>query len=412
VRPPKEGYPLAVVDERKALIRFARRAKARLAFARGLEWTIRALFHVCWVALAAVLVQKLFGWPLPVVPGLLGLGAAAVVVGLAAAFLPPVPLHVAAGIVDARAGWKERLSSALSLGEVTHPMEAALLADTAARLGRTSVSELIPLRLPGELKLLPIALLVVAGVAWFLPPFDLVGFVADTRKKADEKKKVVEALQKLQEKKKALEKGEAQSDAAKQIVKKIDEMMKEFEKTPPSDPKQALAQLNQLQDELKKMKDEAGKAQAMAEKIQQAMQKDQGEAGELGNLLKAGKFEAAAQELAKMREKLQKGQMTPAEKEKLQKQLDALAEKLGKKGLEELEKKLAEAEKGLEKNEEQGLENLEKELSELEDGLKDNEALGDALKDLEDLADSLAKGEKECPKCGKKKDKDGEKGEG
>ncbi|HEX7898953.1 MAG TPA: hypothetical protein VF950_14415 [Planctomycetota bacterium] len=398
-----------MVDERKALVRFARRAKARLAFARGLEWTIRALFHACWVALAAVLVQKLFGWPLPVVPGLLGLGAAAVVVGLVAAFLPPMPLHVAAGIVDARAGWKERLSSALSIQDVTHPMEAALLADTAGRLGRTSVSELIPLRAPRELKLLPIALLVVAGVAWLLPPFDLMGYVAEARKKSDEKKKVVEALQKLQEKKKELEKGEAQSDAVKQVVKKIDDLTREFEKNPPSDPKQALAQLNQLQDELKKMKDEAGKAQAMAEKIQQAMQKDQGESGELGKLLKAGKFDAAAQELAKMRNKLQEGKMTPEEKEKLRKAMEALAEQLNKKGLEELEKKLAEAQKGLEENDEEKLDGLQKELSELEDGLKDADALADALKDLEDLAESLAQGEKECPKCGKKKD--GEKGD-
>ena len=397
-----------MIDERKALLRFARRAKARLAFARGLEWTIRALFHACWVALAAVLVQKLFGWPLPVVPGLLGLGAAAVVVGLAAAFLPPVPLHVAAGIVDAKAGWKERLSSALSIGEVSHPMEAALLADTASRLGRTSVSELIPLRAPRELKFIPIALLVVAGVAWFLPPFDLMGYVAEARKKSEEKAKVVEALQKLLEKKKELEKGEAQSEAVKQLVKKIDEMTREFEKNPPSDPKQALAQLNQLQDELKKMKDEAGKAQAMAEKIQQAMQKDQGESGELGNLLKAGKFDAAAQELAKMRNKLQEGKMTPEEKEKLRKAMDALAEQLNKKGLEELEKKLAEAQKGLEENDEQKMEGLQDELSELEDGLKDADALADALQDLEDLAESLAQGEKECPKCGKKKD--GEKG--
>lgn len=401
-----------MVDERKALLRFARRARARLAFTRGVEWTIRALFHVCWVALAAVLAQKLFGWELPVVSGLLGLGGAALFVGLAAAFLPPVPLHVAAGVVDARAGWKERLSSALSIQDVTQPMEAALLADTASRLGRTSVSELIPLRAPRELKLIPVALLVVGLTAWLLPPFDLMGFVAEARKKDAEKKKVVEALQKLLDKKKELEKKEGQSEAVKQIVKKIDDMTRELEKNPPSDPKQALAQLNQLQDELKKMKDEAGKAQAMAEKIQQAMQKDQGESGELGKLLKAGKFEAAAQELAKMRDKLQSGQMTPEEKQKLEKQMDALAEKLGKKGLEELEKKLAEARKGLEENKEEKLDGLQDELGDLEDGLKDAEALADALKDLEDLADSLAEGQKECPKCGKQKKEKGEDGEG
>lgn len=395
-------------DERTALLRFARRARARLAFARGLEWAFRGLFHASVLALAAVLVHKVTGWPLPVVPGLLGLGAAALLVGLVAAFLPPVPLHVAAGIVDARAGWKERLSSSLAIRNVAHPMEAALLADTAARLGRTSPSELIPLRAPGELKLIPLALLLTAGLAWLLPPFDLSGFAAEARKKEEEKKTLVEALRKLQEKKKELEKKEGQSEAVKQAVQKIDEMARDFEKSPPSDPKQALAALNQLQDELKKMKDEAAKAQAMAERVQQAMRMDQGESGELGKLLKAGKFEAAAQELAKTRNKLQDGKMTPEEREKLRKGMDALADPLARKGLEELERKLAQAREGVEKGDEEKLDGLQDALSELEDGLRDAEALGDALKDLEDLADALAKGEKECPSCGKKKAKDGD----
>ncbi len=399
-----------VVDERKALIRFARRARARLAFARGLEWTFRALFHASLVALAAVLVHKAFAWPLPVVPGLLGLGAAALLVGLVAAFVPPIPLHVAAGMVDARAGWKERLSSALALRDVANPMEAALVADTAALLGRKSISALIPLRAPGELKLIPLALLLTAGLAWLLPPLDLLGSSAEARRKDEDKKKVVEALEKLRDKKKELEKGEAPTDAVKQVVKKIDAMVQEFEKNPPSDPKQALAQLSQLSDELKKMKDEAAKAQAMAEKIQQAMQKEGAEAGELGKLLQAGKFEAAAQELAKMRNALQEGKLTPEQKKKLQEQMDKLAEQLSKKGLEALEKKLADAQKGLQEEKEELLDGLQDELSKLGDGQKDAEALADALKDLEDLADALAKGEKECPSCGKKKE--GPDGEG
>ncbi len=402
-----------IVDERKALVRFARRAKVRLAFARGVEWTLRALFHAALVALAAVLVHKIFAWPLPVVPGLIGLGAAALAIGVAAAFLPGIPLHVAAGVVDERAGWKERLSSALAIRDVANPMEAALVADAVARLRSTSPSELIPLRAPGELKLIPLALLLTAGLAWWMPSFDVLGTSAEAKKKAEDKKKVGEALQKLQDKKKELEKGEAQSEAVKQIVKKIDAMVQEFEKNPPSDPKQALAQLNPLSDELKKMKDEAGKAQAMAERIQQAMQKDQGEAGELGNLLKAGKFEAAAQELAKMRNALQEGKLTPEQKEKLRKQMDKLAEELSKKkGLEELEKKLADAQKGLQQDKEEMLDGLQDELSKLDDGLKDADALSDALKDLEDLADALAQGEKECPSCGKKKSKDGKDGDG
>ena len=41
------------------------------------------------------------------------------------------------------------------------------------------------------------------------------------------------------------------------------------------------------------------------------------------------------------------------------------------------------------------------------DMVDEKEQLAEALKDLENLADALAKGEGECPSCGKKHGKDG-----
>jgi hypothetical protein len=399
------------VDDRKALLKYARRARARMAFARGLEWVFRGLFWACVVALVAVLVHKLFGWALPVVPGLAGLGVAVLLTGLFGALFPRLSVGEAAAEVDRRAGWKERLSSALALPSVTHPMEAALVQDVHGMLGKRTPSELLPLRAPRELKWIPVAAAVLAAAAWLLPSFDLIGVLAEARKKEDEKKQVAVALQKLQEKRKELEKADLNNEAVKKALQKMDEAAKELEKTPPSDPKQAMAQIQQLSDDLKKLKNEMGRSLAMAEKIQQQLAKDSADTGELGKLLKSGNFEAAAQALAKARAALDSGQMTPEQKEKLKKQLEALKDKLGKeKDLEELEKKLSKAMEGLDQNKEKMLDDLQQELSDLGDDLSDAEALADALKDLEDLSDALAKGKGQCPSCGKKKDQDGEGG--
>jgi hypothetical protein len=398
------------VDERAALLQYARRARARIALGRGVEWTFRGLFWACTAALAAVLVHKFFGWPLPIVPGLAALGGAVVLTGLLGAFFPAVALGEAAAEIDRRAGWKERLSSALALPGVSHPMEAALVEDVRGLLSKRTPSELLPLRAPRELKWIPFAATALALAAWLLPSFDVFGLIAEAREKEKEKKEVATALAKLQEKRKELEKAELNNEAVKKALQKIDEMAKEFEKTPPADPKQAMEKIQQVADELKQLKSEMSRSLAMAEKIQKELSKESGDLGEMGKLLKAGKFEQAAQALAKARAQL--GQMTPEQKEKLEKQLKELAEKLGdEKSLEELEKKLSKAAEGVDQDNEQMLEDLQKELNDLGDDLSDSDALADALKDLEDLADSLAKGKGECPSCGKQKgDKEGKGG--
>lgn len=109
-----------------------------------------------------------------------------------------------------------------------------------------------------------------------------------------------------------------------------------------------------------------------------------------------------------MRNKLQEGKMTEAEREKLRKQLEALADRMAKdKDLNELEKKLAQAMQGLDQNQEKMMEGLQQQLGELDADLAEADMLAEALKDLENLTDALAKGKGECPSCGKEKKEGG-----
>ena len=399
-----------VVNERKDLLRFARRARARQGLVRAVDVALRAAFYALCAALAGLLTMKFFALAIPVRESVIGLGAIIGGAGLLALFFPRRNLLETAAEVDLRAGWKERLSSALSLPAVTHPMELALVDDVREKLKAHKPSRLFPLRAPWELRLTPVVAIVIAAVAHLVPQMDVLGYIARAKEKEKDKKEVAAALEKLLDKrKKEGEKNDRLSDKVKDAVKKIDALAAELQKHPPEDRKEALAQISKLSDELKQLKDDLAKGAALAEKLQKAAAEKGGDSGELGKLIREGKFQEAVQELAKMRNALQEGKLTPAEREKLRKQMEALAEKLANKqdkDLNAFEKKLAQAMKGMNENNEKELDGLQKQLGQLEADLTEKEQLAEALKDLENLADALAKGEGDCPAC-QKKHKDG-----
>lgn len=392
-----------VVNERKDLVRFARRARARQGFVRSVDVTLRALFYALCISLAALVAAKLLGLSIPVRESVLGLAAVVGVAGLVALFFPRQDLMEAASRVDERAGWKERLSSALALPALTHPMEFALVDDVRQRLKEQKPSRLFPLRAPRELKLTPVIAIAIAAVSYFVPQVDLLGYVAREREKKKDKEEISLAIEKLENRRKELEKNDKLSDKVKDAIKKIDALAQELQKSPPPDRKEAIAQISKLSDELKQLKDELAKGAAMAEKVRKAAADKTGDSGELGKLLRDGKLAEAVQELARMRNALQEGKLGPAEREKLRKQMENLMDKLGKdKDLNELEKKLAQAMKGMQDGDEKGLDALQKELGRMDADLDEAEQLAEALKDLENLSDALAKGEGDCPKCGEK----------
>jgi ABC-type transporter Mla subunit MlaD len=85
--------------------------------------------------------------------------------------------------------------------------------------------------------------------------------------------------------------------------------------------------------------------------------------------------------------------------------MEALQERLAKdKDLNEIEKKLAKAMQGLNENNEKDLDGLQQALGKMDAEQDGAEQLEQAMKDLENLSDALAKGQGDCPNCGKKKD--------
>lgn len=396
-------------DPRKELLRYGRRARARLALVRGFEWTLRALFYASCAAVLAVVAHRIFAFPLPVIPGAAALAAAVLAVGLGALFIPPVRTLEAVAAVDRNAGWKERLSSAVALPSIDHPMEHALLEDALEKARRHPPSDHLPFRGPREIRALPAAAGALLLAVWLMPQFDVLGHAAAAAEKKKEEKQLESAIRKLRRKEEDRERSKKLSAAAREALKKVDDLAREFEKTPPSDRKDALAKITSLSEQLQKLGRQVAGSRALAEQIQKALEKAGGDTGELGRMLRAGRLEAAARELARLRNKLQEGSLTKEQREKLQRQMQELMDRLAeRKDLSELEKKLAKAMQGLRQGDERMLEDFQDALGDLGQEMTDAEALADALRDLEGLTDALAQGQHECPSCGAKKDKPGE----
>src|SRR3954466_3445004 len=145
-----------VVNDRKDLLRFARRARARQGLVRAVDVSLRALFYALCVSLAGLVAAKVLGLAIPVRESVLGLAAVVAVCGLLALFFPRRDLLETAADVDLHAGWKERLSAALALPALRHPMEVALVDDVREKLKGQRTSRLFPFRAPRELKFTPI----------------------------------------------------------------------------------------------------------------------------------------------------------------------------------------------------------------------------------------------------------------
>src|SRR5262245_28943873 len=102
-----------IVNERKDLIRFARRARSRQGLVRAVHVALRVTFYALCAALAALLAAKFFGVEIPIRESIAVLCGVIGVAALLALVFPRRGLLETAAEVDLRAGWKERLSSAL-----------------------------------------------------------------------------------------------------------------------------------------------------------------------------------------------------------------------------------------------------------------------------------------------------------
>lgn len=396
------------MPELKLIYRAVQRARRRLWLIRGVGGALRAAFYLTLAAALLMAFHRLTDTNVAWGPVALGLGVLAVLVGLTASFLPRLSLMTAAVEVDARAGWKERVSSLMSLPSISDPMERALLSDVRGRITGVRVRSLFPFSLPRETRWIPVGLLAIVG-AFFLPNLDLFGTTAEEQTQKDNEERVSAAVERLEKRARNIKKqvGHKPMERALAAGERLDKLARKMMDSPPT----RRQMLESISSEREKLREDLSKLQTsrgMAEKLQQSMQGRKGETGKLGDLIKKGQFKKAAEELARMRQKLNEGSMTEQEQQQLAQNLGALMDRLTQsqnaEALSDFEKAMGDALQSVQNQSDSGMEDLQEMFDNMASDLAESDMLDSMMQDLETMADELAQGDGSCPYCGQQND--------
>ena len=322
------------VDEIKRQVQKARRRLNLREFLQIVVWSLSLALLVALLGLAAPRM-----WFLDVQPEVwtwswIGGGCAVgLLSGWLFAFLRRRGDLQAAIELDHRFGLKERVSSSLSLSGVERETEfgQALLHDAQRRIERIDLREHFQLGL-GWKSLFPLVPALGMFALLFFVPHATQQLAASSDSVGEEKARVKKAMAELEkkftEKKVSLkEKDLKEGDPSLQDLLKSPEKLKgkEIESQ-----KEALVKLNDLMKEAAKRRNELGPTEELKKQLEDLKKLEQGPAEKMANALREGDIAQAAQEMKKLIDKLNKGELGKEDQKKLADQLDQVKEKIEK----------------------------------------------------------------------------------
>jgi hypothetical protein len=306
--------------------------------------------------------------------------------------------------LDRRYGLKERVSSALSLRDRDLESEfgQALRDDAVRRVRGIDVREQFRLRASWRALLPLLPAVIVFALAAFVPyaVHEQTTEATETQilAKAHTKKSISDLKKKLDESRKiAHEKGLKEAEThLKELMKRLDKLDAEADKM---DRKDALVKLNDLKKDLELRRQKLGGSDQMRKQMNRLKDVQRGPADRAAQAMKNGDFKQAMNEIQKLQDKLRAGQLTEKEQQDLAKQLQQMQEKLqeavdahekAKQELEEQIKKLQEKKKNGGLNEQE-----EKELQQRKQQLEDLKQQDEQMNRMNQMAQQLG----ECSKC-------------
>ena len=313
------------------LIRKIRAIRLRLQW---IDFCLKCLAVAKWVGLALLtflVVSRLV--PLPVGLEQVGFwtGLCGSVLILVWCLARPVRLFDAALRADERLGLKERLSSALLVGDPRRPAELAVVRDAAEHARSIRPGRVFRLEAGREFGWAAGPLVLLALVWWLMPQFDLLARQerapgADKPVDVAVRKEAVKRIEALA--KEIAASAELRKPViAGQLEKELKALARKLEmREMPQE--RALAAVMKMQDRIDARKTEIEKKLSKPADLQT---KGLGKhSQELGKSLKQGNFKNAAKLLDELKEKLKSGGLSEKEKTALGKELEMLAGKLGK----------------------------------------------------------------------------------
>ncbi|MEZ6095621.1 MAG: hypothetical protein R3C03_15570 [Pirellulaceae bacterium] len=307
--------------------------------------------------------------------------------------------------VDRRFGLKDRVTSALELGDSDRDSRAgrSLVYDANERAARLDVRDAFPYRFNRRTlwPLLPAAIMI--GLM-FIPQADKPEPEAatNTATTKEEIRKSIEAAKlAVEEKAKALE-----EKGLKKAAEDLKIISREFDELPEGDEdfkKETLVKLNDLKNSIEKEMEKMGDVDAMKKAFDKLNNVKDGPAKELGEALKDGDFENAKNVLKDLAEKIRDGKLSEAEKQKLADNLGDLAKEIEKKVAEHEQKK-----KDLENQIKRAMEEGDTEkAAELQEQLEQKKQQDKQMNKMQEMAQKLSQCKDCMNKGGKPKDGSG-----
>jgi hypothetical protein len=436
------------MEEIKRQVARARRRMNFAEFLRMVSWSLTAALAV---ALLGVAIPRI--WVVPVQDDIWtwswagGSVALGLLVGWLSAYLRRRNDLEAAIELDRRFGLKERISSSLALSEEERNSEigVALMSDAERRVQRIDVREqfMVPFHWRTLLPLLPA--LAMFALVLFVPQAQQQ--VTASPEASPEAKQAIKKAAAELEKKLAQRREDLKKEGLKEAEATLLEMEKNAQKLKSGnadDRKQALVKLSEMAKELQKRRNELNSADKLKKQLEGLKDLEKGPADKMADALQEGNLADAGKEMAKLIDKMKKGELDAKDADKLAKQLDQVKKKIDemraeherkKKELEEqIEQKrnagdLAEAAKlqeqldqlkaqdkkmdgamknmadklgqaaqqlqqGDQKGAAQEMEGLAQELQDMQDQLAEMEALEEAMNEIDDAKQAM-----NCKEC-------------
>lgn len=368
----------------------------RLWTNRWINKTTTCLALAASVFAAIVLLQRLFGFGMPFMAVGVGLAVLALIGGIVWTVATRESIEVAAATLDLAAGLKERLSSGRYCLGMDDPFAAAVVADADALSRNITVNRHVRLRLPTSLTWMATSSL-VAALMFLITP----GILQRTEA-AQEEGKTQEVRETKLAVKREFDKLREQFDEDPLLAAALSENderargLKPDAMTRPGDIRhEAVKRIDNMSDKLRqKMNrgsdDPANEFRKRLRRLK-VPQNNDAITKELGNAMARGDFKSAKEEVAKLREQLAtlKSEEDKAMVEKMSKELEDLAKQLEKLAVdEELKQKLQQA--GIDPEQaKRMLERLTK--KDLEELAKKLEKQGMTQKDIQKMQEQLQK---------------------
>lgn len=234
--------------------------------------------------------------------------------------------------IDRRFDLRERIASSLSLSPDEQSSDAgrAVVNDALRVASRIEVDEKFGLRLDRRAwwSLVPAAIV-----------FVLVAFVDNREaasnvdaqaaaKTAQNTKTALESLRKkVEEQRQKIEKDKG-LEKADNLFKQIEQGTRELAEKQKTDPSKAAVKLNELTKQLEERRQQLGGKDAIKEQFEKMKSLGAGPADKAAEAMKQGDWKKALEEVEKLAKDLREGKLDAAAKEKLEKQLQQMKEKL------------------------------------------------------------------------------------